>query len=93
MLLLERPVNSYDDQSDILILTKETIRRVVDIGSGTVIILFANGKAYEVHSDNVYPILKADDIVAKLFRNDKDGHPYVINCNKIERQIASSFDW
>jgi hypothetical protein len=93
MLLLERIVESDTDYSDIMLLTKDTVRRVIDKGNGTVVILFANGKAYKAHSDNEHPVVKADDVVAKLFRNDKDGSPFVISCTKIEKLVEGTHDW
>lgn len=93
MLLLERVISKSDDTSDILLLTKDTVRRVIDLSNRGVVIVFANSKAYEIHSNNKHPVIKADDIVAKLFRNDKNGHPFIISCTKIERLIDKTFDW
>jgi hypothetical protein len=93
MILLERVISKSDDTSDILLLTKETVRRVIDLSNGGVVIVFTNSKAYEAYSENQHPVIKADDVVAKLFRNDKDGHPYVILCTKIERLMDTTFSW
>jgi hypothetical protein len=93
MILLERVISKSDDTSDILLLTKETVRRVIDLSNGGVVIVFTDSRAYEAHSDNQHPVIKADDVVVQLFRNDKDGHPYVILCTRIERLTDKTFDW